>query len=48
MKPVSILDPVPPCKRTIRSMAKKGKKIASPHTQEDPIDLTSPSEDLSV
>ena len=29
-------------------MEKKGKTIVSPHTQEDPIDLTSPSEDLSV
>jgi hypothetical protein len=47
-KPVSTPDPVPPCKRTTRSMEKKGKTIVSPHTQEDPIDLTSPSEDLSV
>jgi hypothetical protein len=47
-KPVSTPDPVPPCKRTIRSMTKKGKAIVIPHTQEDPIDLTSPSEDLSV
>jgi hypothetical protein len=45
---VSTPDPVPPCKRTIRSMTKNGKTIFSPHTQEDPIDLTSPSEDLSV
>ena len=29
-------------------MAKKGKTIVSPHTQEDPIDLNSPSEDLSI
>jgi hypothetical protein len=47
-KPVSIPDLVPPCKRTTRSMEKKGKTIVSPHTQEDPIDLTSPSEDLSI
>jgi hypothetical protein len=47
-KPVSIPDPVPPCKRTTRSMEKKGKTIVSPHTQEDPIDLTSPSEDLPI
>jgi hypothetical protein len=47
-KPVSTPDPVPPCKRTTRSMAKKGKAVVIPHTQEDPIDLTSPSEDLSV
>jgi hypothetical protein len=47
-KPVSIPDPVPPCKRTTRSMEKKGKTIVIPHTQEDPIDLTSPSKDLSV
>jgi hypothetical protein len=47
-KPVSIPDPVPPCKRTTRSMAKKGKTIASPHTQEDPIDFTSPYEDLPI
>jgi hypothetical protein len=45
---VSTLDPIPPCKRTTRSMAKKGKLVVSPHTHEDPIDLTSPSEDLSV
>jgi hypothetical protein len=45
---VSIPDPVPPCKRTTRSMAKKGKTIVSTHTQEDPIDLTSPSEDLPI
>jgi hypothetical protein len=45
---VSTPDLVPPCKRTTRSMAKKGKEVVSPHTQEDPIDLTSPSEDLSV
>jgi hypothetical protein len=45
---MSIPDLVPPCKRTTRSMAKKGKKIVSPHTQEDPTDLTSPSEDLSI
>jgi len=31
-KPVSIPDPVPPCKRTTRSMEKKGKTIVSPHT----------------
>jgi hypothetical protein len=47
-KPMSIPDPIPPCKRTMRSMAKKGKTIVSPHTPEDPIDLTSPSEDLSI
>jgi hypothetical protein len=47
-KPVSIPDLVPPCKRTTRSMAKKGKTIANPHTQEDPIKLTSPSEDLPI
>lgn len=47
-KPMSTPDLVPPCKRTTRSMAKKGKEVVSPHTQEDPIDLTSPSEDLSV
>jgi hypothetical protein len=47
-KPVSTPNPVPPCKRTIRSMAKKGKVVVSPHTHEDPIDLTSPSKDLSV
>jgi hypothetical protein len=47
-KPVSTPDPVPPCKRTTRSMEKKGKSVVSPHTHEDPIDLTSPSEDLSV
>jgi hypothetical protein len=47
-KPVSTPDLVPPCKRTTRIMAKKGKTIVNPHTQEDPIDLTSPSEDLSV
>jgi hypothetical protein len=41
-------DPVPPCKRTTRSMEKRRKLVVSPHTQEDPIDLTSPSEDLSV
>jgi hypothetical protein len=29
-------------------MAKKGKVVFNPHTHEDPIDLTSPSEDLSV
>jgi predicted RNase H-like nuclease (RuvC/YqgF family) len=47
-KPVSTPDPVPPCKRTMRSMEKKGKIVIIPHTQEDPIDITSPSEDLSV
>jgi hypothetical protein len=47
-KLVSTPDPVPPCKRTIRSMEKRGKAVVSPHTQEDPIDITSPSEDLSV
>jgi hypothetical protein len=47
-KHVSILDMVPPCKRTMRSMEKKGKTIASPHTQEYPINLTSPSEDLQI
>ena len=47
-KPVSTPDPVPPCKRTTRSMEKKGKIVVSPHTHEDPIDLTSPFEDLSV
>jgi hypothetical protein len=47
-KPVSIPDPVPPCKITMRSMAKKGKIIFNPHTQENPIDLTSPSKDLSI
>jgi hypothetical protein len=41
-------DPLPPCKRTTRSMAKKGKEFVSPHTHEEPIDLTSPSEYLSV
>jgi hypothetical protein len=46
--PVSIPDPVPPCKITMRSMEKKGKTIVIPHTQEDPIDLTSPFEDLSI
>jgi hypothetical protein len=45
---MSIPYPIPPFKRTTRSMAKKGKTIVSPHTQEDPIDLTSPSEDLSI
>ena len=29
-------------------MAKKGKVVVSPHTHEDPIDLTSPSKDLLV
>jgi hypothetical protein len=29
-------------------MEKKGKTIVSPHTQEDPINLTSPFDDLSV
>jgi hypothetical protein len=29
-------------------MEKRGKEFVSPLTQEDPIDLTSPSEDLSV
>jgi hypothetical protein len=47
-KPASTPDPLPPCKRTTRSMAKKGKEVVNPHTQEDPIDLTSPSEDLSI
>jgi hypothetical protein len=47
-KPMSILDLVPPCKRTMRSMENKGKTIVSPHTQEYPINLTSPSEDLSI
>jgi hypothetical protein len=46
--PVSTPDPVPPCKITTRSMAKKGKVVVNPHTHEDPIDITSPSEDLSV
>jgi hypothetical protein len=45
---VNTPDPVPPCKITTRSMAKKGKAVVIPHTQEDPINLTSPSEDLSV
>jgi hypothetical protein len=45
---VSIPDPVPPCKRITRSMARKGKTIVSPHTPEDPINLTSPSEDLPI
>jgi hypothetical protein len=45
---VSTPDPVPPCKITTRSMEKKGKEVVIPHTQEDPIDLASPSEDLSV
>jgi len=30
--PVSTPDPVPPCKRTTRNMAKKGKTFVSPHT----------------
>jgi len=47
-KPVSTPDLVPPCKRTTRRMTKRGKAIVSPHTQEYPIDLTSPSEDLSI
>jgi hypothetical protein len=47
MKLVSTFDPLPPCKRTTRSMEKKGKAVVSPHTHEKPIDLTSPSEDLS-
>jgi hypothetical protein len=47
-KPVSIPDPVPPCKITMRSMAKNGKTIVSLHTQEDPIYLTSPSKDLPI
>jgi hypothetical protein len=47
-KLVSTFDPLPPCKRTTRSMAKKGKAVVSPHTHEEPIDLTSPSEDLSI
>jgi hypothetical protein len=38
---VSTSDPLPPCKRTTRIMSKKGKEVASPHTNEDPIDLTS-------
>jgi hypothetical protein len=29
-------------------MENKGKEVVSPHTHEEPIDLTSPSEDLSV
>ena len=29
-------------------MENKGKVVVSPHTHEDPIDLTSPSLDLSV
>jgi hypothetical protein len=45
---VSIPDLVPPCKRTTRIMARKGKTIVSPHTLEYPIDLTSPFEDLPV
>ena len=45
---MSTPDPVPPCKRTTRSMEKKGKAVVIPHTHEDPRDLTSPSEDLSV
>jgi hypothetical protein len=47
-KPVSTPDLVPPCKRTTRRMEKKGKIVVIPHTREDPIDLTSPSKDLSV
>jgi hypothetical protein len=47
-KPVSTSDPLPPCKITTRRMEKKGKVVVSPHTHEDPIDITSPSEDLSV
>jgi hypothetical protein len=47
-KPVRTPNPVPPCKITTRTMAKKGKAVSSPHTQEDTIDLTSPSQDLSV
>jgi hypothetical protein len=47
-KLVRTSDPLPPCKRTTRRMAKKGKVVVSHHTHEDPIDLTSPSEDLSV
>jgi hypothetical protein len=47
-KLMSTSDPLPPCKRTTRSMEKKGKAVVSPHTHEDPIDLTSPSLDLSV
>jgi hypothetical protein len=46
-KPVNTPDLVPPCKRTTRSMEKKGKTIFNPHKQ-DPIDVTSPSDDLSV
>jgi hypothetical protein len=40
-KLVSTSDPLPPYKRTTRSMEKKGKEVANPHTHEDPIDLTS-------
>jgi hypothetical protein len=29
-------------------MEKKGKEVVSPHTHEDPIDITSPSLDLLV
>jgi hypothetical protein len=47
-KPMSTLDPIPPCKRTTGSMEKKGKVVFGPHRHEDPIDLTSPSKDLSV
>jgi hypothetical protein len=47
-KLVSTSDPLPPCKRTTRRMEKKGKVVVNPHTHEDPIDITSPSEDLSV
>jgi hypothetical protein len=47
-KPTSIPDLVPPYKKTTRSMENKGNTIVSPHTQEDPIDLTSPSEDLPI
>jgi hypothetical protein len=47
-KSVSIPDPVPPCKRTMRRMEKKGKTIVSPHTLDDPINLASPSEDLPI
>jgi hypothetical protein len=45
---VSTSDPLPPCKRTIRRMKNKGKAVVSPHTHEEPIDITSPSEDLSI
>jgi hypothetical protein len=41
-------NPSPPSKRTIRSMARKGKAVVSPLTHEDPIYFTSSPLDLLV